>query len=352
MVLTLGCINQQKNNLISDKNINSNQNINSQIYLVSPYQNIDWNKVSNYRANLHTHSNQSDGVLDVNEVIKLYADANYSILSITDHDTVNSKLATKTENVDSNMLLILGNEISSAHHFNLYFCDYLNDDQNFLVGGNQTAIFARENNCLMVINHPYFYNNYVDNIHDYYDYNWYLNLYKKYADVLFSLEVFNQGDRYALDNYLNSPRHLWDKLNYDLLPDKIVFGLSNDDFHSPIDGFRNYQTFFLEKLDLNSFKYALTNGNYYFSYQFDANGGKITAPIINQIKTNEKFVEINFENALTIEIITDVGEMMVVEKLNSNNFKFDYSNLKNKKFFRIVLKNNFGESYTQPFYFK
>ncbi len=38
-----------------------------------------------YRGNLHTHSDQSDGRLGVEDVVTLYRDAGYDFLSITDH---------------------------------------------------------------------------------------------------------------------------------------------------------------------------------------------------------------------------------------------------------------------------
>ena len=39
-----------------------------------------------YKANLHSHSNLSDGRLTPEELIRAYREAGYSILAITDHE--------------------------------------------------------------------------------------------------------------------------------------------------------------------------------------------------------------------------------------------------------------------------
>lgn len=59
-----------------------------------------------YKANLHSHSNLSDGKLTPEELVKAYRENGYSILAITDHEypCVHSKLSTK------NFLLLTGYE--------------------------------------------------------------------------------------------------------------------------------------------------------------------------------------------------------------------------------------------------
>jgi histidinol phosphatase-like PHP family hydrolase len=38
-----------------------------------------------WRGNLHTHSNRSDGVLPPDQVARLYQEADYDFVAITDH---------------------------------------------------------------------------------------------------------------------------------------------------------------------------------------------------------------------------------------------------------------------------
>ena len=41
-----------------------------------------------YKANMHCHSNLSDGVLTPQELKDMYKSKGYSILAITDHDSI------------------------------------------------------------------------------------------------------------------------------------------------------------------------------------------------------------------------------------------------------------------------
>lgn len=51
-----------------------------------------------YKANLHCHSNLSDGVLSVDELIKAYKEKGYDILAITDHEAPYDHTAKSSEN--------------------------------------------------------------------------------------------------------------------------------------------------------------------------------------------------------------------------------------------------------------
>ena len=52
----------------------------------NPYEKVDWQTFSHYRADLHVHTLQSDGCHSVDEVVGAFHDSGFSILSITDHD--------------------------------------------------------------------------------------------------------------------------------------------------------------------------------------------------------------------------------------------------------------------------
>lgn len=56
--------------------------------LYNPYEGVNWNSVEHYKANFHTHTTESDGSLTPSQVIDEYYNANYKILSLTDHDTM------------------------------------------------------------------------------------------------------------------------------------------------------------------------------------------------------------------------------------------------------------------------
>ena len=61
-----------------------------------------------FKANLHTHSNISDGMLSREELKKLYKDKGYQILSITDHNII----ADHSDMNEDDFLMLTGTEVN------------------------------------------------------------------------------------------------------------------------------------------------------------------------------------------------------------------------------------------------
>ena len=59
-----------------------------QARLTNPYESVDWSTYSHFRADFHVHTIQSDGCHHLNQVVRAFREAGFSILSITDHDAV------------------------------------------------------------------------------------------------------------------------------------------------------------------------------------------------------------------------------------------------------------------------
>ena len=53
-----------------------------------------------YKANLHCHSNLSDGRLTPEELVRAYREQGYSILAITDHEEETETAPTETETAE------------------------------------------------------------------------------------------------------------------------------------------------------------------------------------------------------------------------------------------------------------
>lgn len=88
---------------------------------------------SNIKADLHTHTNFSDGAFSPEELIIKAKDAGITHLSITDHDNVDSIQDAMQIALDYNIQLIPGVEISANHngketHILAYFFDYKNPE--------------------------------------------------------------------------------------------------------------------------------------------------------------------------------------------------------------------------------
>ena len=124
----------------------------------NPSRHVDWERWGVFKGNMHMHTLQSDGWYPLAEVVDMYKQAGYSILSITDHDwnypnfrvDRDSELEyrrspypkdPKPANFPANptwpwtdygtpspkalgMVGIQGNELTYLHHINSYFCDY------------------------------------------------------------------------------------------------------------------------------------------------------------------------------------------------------------------------------------
>lgn len=55
----------------------------------NPYKNVDWDSWTAYKAQLHCHTNASDGFLTIHEFVEKHYDLNYDIVALTDHGTLN-----------------------------------------------------------------------------------------------------------------------------------------------------------------------------------------------------------------------------------------------------------------------
>jgi hypothetical protein len=163
-----------------------------EIIILNPYKDIKWERVKRYKANLHTHSTKSDGLETPEKVISLYKERGYSILAITDHYYVTFPSVCKKDK----MLLIPGAElITERHDILAYFSIKLPEGKGF-----------------GVLAHPAEYKQYRENI------EWYVNLFKKYPNLL-GIEIAPGQDW----------TKIWDGILQRIMPERPVWGFSNDD---------------------------------------------------------------------------------------------------------------------------
>lgn len=96
------------------------------------------------KADLHTHTNASDGDLTPEELINKVSKKNLDIISITDHDTINGYLDAKTHAKEKEIELIPGVEISTIWgdreiHVLAYEFDEENEDFLKLLANQKSA---------------------------------------------------------------------------------------------------------------------------------------------------------------------------------------------------------------------
>ncbi|MBD3347151.1 MAG: hypothetical protein GF401_19020 [Chitinivibrionales bacterium] len=228
----------------------------NKMIVLNPYENVDWSRCGRYKANLHTHTTESDGRMALSEVIDEYCKRGYSILSITDHDEFTWPWTWWGCDPDSVGLIdIPGTEASSHHHINSFFCDY-----NGSSGDIETSLsIIEQKGGLAQINHPgrYFFKSI----------SWYKRLYDTY-DILVAMEVFNQGNRYPYD------RETWDKLLARTMPERPVWATSGDDMHKREHLGKNWQVMLTENgvLDSSNVRSAFKNGQFYICYDKSGTG--------------------------------------------------------------------------------
>lgn len=326
---------------------------NGKILVLNPYEDIKWKAINQYKTNLHTHTTNSDGVFHPHQVVDLYHNAGYNILSITDHNKITypwtafSMINPVYENRDPlalGMLAVAGNELSAAHHTGSYLNVVPGD------GANLAEAFSTMTQIdgLGAFKHPGRYWNISTNYSpdELYSIDWYEKYYEAYP-ALVGMEVFNMGDRYPND------RVLWDELLTRMMPARPVWGHSNDDMHGANKVFLNYNYMLMPELSLDAFRAALENGASYFAHE--PNGiGQPRVPSIDSIIILQKTREIiiyafNYSSIEWVSGVSGTGsnrESRIVAYGEIFNFEdFD------APYVRAVIINDSGRAYTQPFGF-
>lgn len=305
------------------------------ISLSNPYSGIDWSLYERHRTNLHAHTRESDGLYGPKRVIDAYHRKGYTILALTDHNTVTwpwEKFGRNPEEL--NMLAVKANEISDIHHIGSYFSNFDIEGQifrTFLWTTGEPAdideeyVFGKigQKGGMAIFFHPGRYDHPPE---------YYAGLFRKYPHLV-GMEVVNRKDRYPED------RTLWDNVLTMLMPERPVWGFSNDDSHLMRHVGHSYNIFLLPNLSEENLRKAMKAGHFYFSH------GK-KAPIINEIILDEDAgtIEIDASGYNRIIWITAKGRTVHQgEKL------FFRNNPGISAYLRAKLIGDAGNSYTNPF---
>lgn len=309
----------------------------SKLKIVNPYEGIDWETHIQYKANLHTHTTMSDGRLNPHVVVDRYHQLGYDILAITDHNEVtypwtafaeltasqtsqnrmNDAPETMPENfnyenrdpVSLRLLDIQGNELSRHHHMGSFFSDH-NGTETEEESLTATAI----KNGITMLYHP---GRYQARNPEIYNLQWYVDAYENY-DHLFGMEVYNQGDRYQND------RHMWDSVLTVMMPDRPVWGYSNDDMHTEPHIGRNWNLLILPELNHEQVRQGMENGLSFFVYAPQGHEGP-RPPVIESIQVDERrgTIEISATGYDSVTWIS--GGKIVHEGININLNELDNS---------------------------
>jgi len=334
-------------------------------YFLNPYENINWETVQYFDANLQAHTTLSDGSYDPHQIIDKYHEMGYHILALTDHDTDHHHAHPKslypwTELKDVyvqvkdqinprynetygeraneewqnrnpeelGMLALQGSELSFGHHIGSYFSDYAGIEVN----EHRYMQEVGKRNGLAIIFHPGRYFRVA---------SWYIDFYRTFSHVI-GQEIYNQADRYPMD------RAKWDTILHELMPHRPVWGFANDDTHGTSHFGWNRNVFLITDLTIENVRSAMEHGHLYLYIPVEA--GRRPDVVIRNVETDR--------DVLNLKISGDYHEIQWIthnpETGNSETiYKGHLLNMSNvpssARFVRAVILSDGGRTYTQPF---
>lgn len=321
-----------------------------------------------YKANLHVHTNVSDGEMSPEEIKRIYMEKGYSVVAFTDHEI----MVPHPELTDENFVALTATEISTnnrfdcdfsfakTYHLNIYSpnenqnCfntfdkkhmwlehsyDYITKEQE-RVGHNRVYSVecmndiikkANEEGCLVSYNHPV----------------WSLQNYSDYIDLkgVWGIELYNTGC--ARNGYFDTAQPFDDLLR----KGERVFPLATDDAHKICDCFGGFVMINADELKYDKIFNSLKNGDFYAS----------TGPEFHEISIENGIVTVKCSPVAFVGLSTDSrhlfakrgeGEMMTNASFDigwhldmEKNGPFEH------QYIRITLIDEYGNSAYSRAYF-
>jgi hypothetical protein len=269
------------------------------IVIDNPYAGVDWNNWRQYRAALHTHTDNSDGSNTPAEVADEHYRLGFHILAFTDHAYTSpspDKIGTPIElsriaqmhagigRTEGGMIFVpFSNErsvtfeevspVTDSHHFGTYWTNVSNSRRpisNLL--NDMTAEGAAG---FAILNHPgrntlasrsrttsLSTARAISNRPDIF--MPYANLFRNHPNLI-GMEIINQFDWES-----QADRVLWDNILTQVMPHgKNVWGFSNDDSHrNRAIGF-SYNIMLMPELSLSEFRTSMETGAFFAFSRID-----------------------------------------------------------------------------------
>ena len=228
------------------------------------------------RCNLHAHSTNSDGLLDVRQLARLYDRAGYDLLAISDHD-----LLSELPNHDGSMLLMSASEISlrapvtgGPLHVLALGVERMPDVERSTPFAEAVSAIV-EAGGLAVVAHPWWSGLRPDELEPY--------------ENVTAVEVFNTSCE--VEQGRGHAAMFWDSL---LANGTQVGGIAADDHHWPgFDTFQGWTMVRAAERSVEAVLAALKSGSYYASM----------GPAIIDISLQEDDVIVTTSPAVAISLV-------------------------------------------------
>ena len=311
---------------------------------LNPYEGVDWEKTTQHKANLHTHTVSSGGMLFLNQVLSEYAKRGYTILAVTEHDRFTDWKKSGTDPMEgAGILPVPGQEYSKGHHVNGFF---LEEE----IALRDTALLVHaisRQGGVAVLNHPGRY--------------WKMDEngkvpketceeYVKLLDenpLVLGIEVFNRNEKRLND------KALWDAVLSVSMPARPVWGFANDDMHEAKQLGYNWDIFLLDELNETSLRHAMVKGHFYFSVRGHDSGHVSDPPVIQRI-VHDPVAQTLTVSAAADGAVLDAGQYRWIAdgKPVQEGAVLHYNRVRGiVRYVRVELEGKGGTTYTNPFGF-
>ncbi|MCL2664227.1 MAG: InlB B-repeat-containing protein [Defluviitaleaceae bacterium] len=364
----------------------------------NPYGAVNWETFDSYKANFHTHTNNSDGAHTVAQMLEDFYAKGYNIATITDHNvvapswdtTVNpvGRLTTQRKlemeagvgRTDGKGMIGLPftNEPSSVDHALSFFVNY---NQPYFPGTTLERLYKTLRDIedlggISHINHPGRETGAPWGIIGGWGVESGINIskdpavVKKYVDIFnafpscFGMEIINK-----LDNESAGDRILWDSILSQTMSyenPRPVFGVSNDDAHDMSASGYSFNMMFLPELTAEAVRTSMETGAFYavsrvshidrINHRVNGNttpgaGNSSTAfmlaqstPSVASVKVEGSVITIVGADYDLIEWISEHDVIATGESIDVSEYAAVIGH-----YVRAVLKSSTGIAFLQPF---
>ncbi len=305
----------------------------------NPYAAVDWDTFEVHIGNFHAHTTRSDGGQTPRASILNYHARGITVLAITDHNYGGNYAANSgvtypweeftdppiiPEEMDPPMLAIPGNEFSYGRHIVSLFSTVNNRSKDL---DNKLRSIGTAGG-IGYFAHPGRYGAGAE---------WYLTYYNRYPHMI-GQAIYNQRDRYSGD------RRLWDQVLSISMPDRPVWGISEDDAHvgSHVGINRNY--LLVPSLTSDNVREALVSGAF-FATRSPQNIQDHTPPQLTGVEVNEltgtiTLSAVHYHSVRWISMGEEVAQGLVLDIINTPGVE---------RYARAEFQGPEGRMYTMPF---
>jgi len=367
----------------------------------NPYESVDWDTWQQFKAQLHVHTDASDGVLPKDEVIEIHYALDYDILAITDHMTTGVRwdeiprtvplmrlmeinrtgfrpitpltterrmeIITGADRTWSNgdprpMLEVTqGNELNGAvfrqNHVQGFFTDYGQGKLGVTLDFIRPMRGVHRSGGISVINHPGDTHRAQHDSEPLTFFDRYPNWVDKFAYPLLRFHESAVGIdiNSGWGNNTRYDRVLYDRLLERLIPHGVLpWSFTWSDGHSPGEFDRAWSVHVMTELTVPELRRSMEQGTFFGfsrSPQFELNDfewrGEGPAPVVNRITVCETAGTIEIEADLYDEIVWVSHRTREVHRGNTLEIA---EHLEDDYFFvRAYLLGSGGALFVQPF---